>query len=190
MNKRDLLASLLPPVAYSPDEPSLNAELTAEGNTFTRSEYFARQALEGITPIFAQDLLTDWERVLGLTSPSDAGYLQRQQRVLSKLAETGGLSIPYFIRLAANLGYSISITEPQPFRTGTNRIGDILWSEEIIWVWFVNISVSRDVIYRFRVGSSAVGERLLSFGDPVIESIFNDLKPAHTFCWFTYQELI
>ncbi|EDE9483879.1 phage tail protein, partial [Salmonella enterica] len=30
--------------------------------------------------------------------------------------------------------------------------------------------------------------RLSYFADSVIESVFNDLKPAHTFCYFTYQE--
>ncbi|HAD5969307.1 TPA_asm: phage tail protein, partial [Salmonella enterica subsp. enterica serovar Typhimurium] len=30
--------------------------------------------------------------------------------------------------------------------------------------------------------------RLSWFADAVIESVFNDLKPAHTYCYFTYQE--
>ncbi len=40
----------------------------------------------------------------------------------------------------------------------------------------------------FRSGESAAGERLLSFGDPVIEQVFEDLKPAHTFVYFAYED--
>jgi hypothetical protein len=99
-------------------------------------------------------------------------HQQRQQRVLAKLAEVGGLSIPYFIQLASNLGYIITIDEPQPFRAGVNRAGDRLWVEDIIWVWRVNIQNSGTQSYRFRSGSSAAGERLTTFGDPVIEEVF------------------
>nr|EIL1983693.1 phage tail protein [Providencia rettgeri] len=40
----------------------------------------------------------------------------------------------------------------------------------------------------FRAGGSIAGERLSFWADSVIETVFNDLKPAHTFCYFTYQE--
>ncbi|HIE7249711.1 TPA: YmfQ family protein, partial [Enterobacter hormaechei] len=78
--------------------------------------------------------------------------------------------------------------EPQPFRAGVNRAGDRLWVEDIIWVWRVNIQNAGAQSYRFHSGSSEAGERLTSFGDPVIEEVFRDLKPAHTFCYFAYQE--
>jgi uncharacterized protein YmfQ (DUF2313 family) len=126
MSYRDLLAQLLPPVAYSPDSKKLNAELTAEGNVFGTLENHAGQALDAVTPLFSHSLLADWERVLAITTIDGDSYQQRMQRVLAKLAETGGLSIPYFIRLASNLGYTITIDEPQPFRAGENRAGDRL----------------------------------------------------------------
>lgn len=188
MSYRDLLAQLLPPVAYSPDSKKLNAELTAEGNVFGTLENHAGQALDAVTPLFSHSLLADWERVLAITTIDGDSYQQRMQRVLAKLAETGGLSIPYFIRLASNLGYTITIDEPQPFRSGENRAGDRLWIPDIIWVWRVNIKNSGTQVYRFRAGSSVAGERLSAFGNQVIETIFNDLKPAYTFCYFAYQE--
>jgi len=35
-------------------------------------------------------------------------------------------------------------------------------------------------------GASCAGERLSSFSDNVIERVFEDLKPAHSFVRFTY----
>lgn len=183
-----LLNLLLPKVSYSPEQPRLKASLTAEASLFEGVETSAGLARDGVTPFYARNLLADWERVLELTPVEGATYQERQSRVLAKLAETGGLSIPYFTQLAKNMGYTITIDEPQPFRAGENRAGDRLWIGDIIWVWRVNVFGSRTMIYRFRAGGSSAGDRLTTFGDPVIESIFQDLKPAFTFCYFAYQE--
>lgn len=183
-----LLSLLLPFNSYQPYQPRLSAELTAESHTFDAINASSLRVLGGITPFYADKLLIDWERVLDLVAPLNSSYQQRQQRVLAKLSETGGLSIPYFVRLAASLGYDITIDEPQPFRAGINRAGQRLYVDDIPWAWVVNVKYSNTMIYRFRVGSSSAGVRLTAFSDPMIESLFNDLKPAHTFCYFTYKE--
>lgn len=125
---------------------------------------------------------------MDVTPEATLSYQQRLERVLIKLAETGGLSISYFIQLAKQLGYDITIDEPQPFQAGVNRAGDRLAHPDILWVWRVNIFGAKSQHYRFRAGHSTAGERLSFWADSVIESVFNDLKPAHTFCYFTYQE--
>lgn len=187
MNYRDLLASLLPPVAYSPDQLTLNAEITAEGNAFSLISLSAEQTSGAVTPLFANGLLGDWERVLDLT-PGDAdSWQQRLDAVLIKLAETGGLSRSYFIKLAATAGYTISIDEFEPFRAGVSSAGEVLYVPEIIYVWSVNVKSSVTVYY-FRAGASLPGERLATFGNKVLETIFENLKPAHTYCYFTYEE--
>ncbi|WP_349430986.1 hypothetical protein [Serratia symbiotica] len=43
-------------------------------------------------------------------------------------------------------------------------------------------------VYRFRAGSSVAGERLITFGQNLIENLFQDLKPAHTQVVFNYKE--
>ncbi|WP_437612004.1 YmfQ family protein [Erwinia sp. V71] len=187
MSYRDLLASLLPPVAYSPEQSVLNAELTAEGEVFRLAEYSSENVLGAVTPFTAGALLSDWERILELTPGDGDAYQQRLEAVLIKLAETGGLSRAYFIRLAATAGYTITIDEFEPFRAGVSMAGDIVYVEEIIWVWAVNVKSSVSVYY-FRAGASLPGERLTTFGDKVLESIFENLKPAHTYCYFTYEE--
>lgn len=182
-----ILNLLLPKGSYATSQPTLSASLQAESHVFDDIESSADIVEGAVTPYRAGALLADWERVLGLTSSPNASFQQRQQRVLAKLSETGGLSIPYFTRLAARLGYDISIEEPKQFRAGSSRAGDRLWDKDTIWVWLVNVSNSKTIAFRFRAGATAAGERLTSFGDPIIEEMFKDLKPAHTYCYFAYQ---
>ncbi|MEN2427271.1 putative phage tail protein [Chromobacterium vaccinii] len=187
MRHESLLAMLLPPVSYA-HGPVLRVELAAEGRALDETMSSLDRAGSGITPFASGEMLADWERVCGITPPADAPYQQRLQLVLAKLAETGGLSIPYFIRLAAGMDTQIDINEPQPFRADTSRAGDTVWTADIIWVWQVVVHGSAGSrSFRFIAGQSAAGERLLTFGDPVIEAVFNDLKPAHTFVYFAYQ---
>lgn len=160
---RELLYLLLPD-GYARDGLHLNAGLQAEGNMLANVERSGQDVLNGVTPLTAVALLSDWERVLALPVSAGMAIQARRQQIMAKLNETGGLSRSYFIRLAKSLGYDITIDEPQPFRCGQNRCGDRLWIPDIIWVWIVNIEDGQVPIYRFRCGSSATGERLLSFG--------------------------
>lgn len=184
----DLLSHLLPPVAYDPNGVRLAAELAAEGNALDRAQASADVVAREVIPFYAQQLLPDWERVCGLTPVPDTTLQQRIANVVSKINETGGLSIPYFRRLASALGYTIEIVEPQPFRVDENSVGDALYIEDIIYEWEVVVHGTPALLYWFRVDESTIDEPLLSFADPVIEAVFQDLKPAHTFVYFAYQE--
>jgi len=187
MTHVDLLGALLPPESYDPKGLRIGAELAAEGNALDAALARSGDAANAITPWLAGDLIVDWERVLGL-SPA-GGYQQRLEAVLVKIAETGGLSIPYFKGLAARMGYTIDIVELQPFWVDYSCVDrDLIYDEDIVWAWKVIVEGgSGQRSYQFYVDSSCVGDRLLSFGDPVIESVFEDLKPAHTFVYFAYQ---
>ncbi|MGL9774906.1 MAG: hypothetical protein ACR5LG_15655 [Sodalis sp. (in: enterobacteria)] len=59
---------------------------------------------------------------------------------------------------------------------------------EIIWLWIVNIDNAQVPVYRFRASGSVAGEKLLTFGQNLIEGLFKDLKPAHTQVVFNYRE--
>lgn len=186
MSHADLLANLLPPVTYDPNAARLAAELGTEGAALDRTQGQADAVSAGIFPYQAGNLLADWERVCGLT-PSGT-YQERIAAVLAKLVELGGLSIPYFVRIASRLGYTITIAEPQQFYAGFARAGDALAPYEAIWVWHVLIHGNAARAVRFRAGESTAGERLTIFGDPVLETLFNNLKPAHTLAVFRYLE--
>lgn len=187
---KTLLSLLLPPNAYSTQQKNITAELTAEGYVFNSTALSAASVIDAITPFDAGNLLSDWERVLGLTTVSEDPYQKRLDAVLIKLAETGGISSNYFISMAERIGYTITIDELQPFRTGSSRCGDTLYIEDIIFTWRINVYGLKITMYYFRPGISRIGENLMTYGDKVLESIFNNLKPAHTLCYFRYASEI
>lgn len=182
----DLLGRLLPPVAYDLNARRINSELVAEGNALDAAMTAADAIAASVTPFEAFALLPDYERLLAIVPDPNSTIQHRIAMVIAKLNETGGLSIPYFIQLAQSLGYSITIVEPQPFRVDSSTIGDTIYHDDIVYQWEVVVDGAPDVVYYFRVGQSAVGERLMSFSDPVLEAVFQDLKPAHTFVYFAY----
>lgn len=184
-----LLAQLLPPRSYDPQGVVLSAELRAEGDTLDQTHRTGDLAVDSITPFGAVDTLPDWERVCGLTPPEDANRQQRVEAVLAKIQEIGGLSIPYFTRLAEKLGYEIHITEFEPFYLDYSLLDqDILYEPDVIWIWLVHVKGGHVRAFPFLLDMSSVDELLLSFSDAIIESYMIDLKPAHTFVVFDYQE--
>ena len=65
--------------------------------------------------------LTDWEAEFGLPDPCVAPATNDIDRIAAlreKVAGEGGGSIPYFVCVAARLGYDITITEPHFFEFG------------------------------------------------------------------------
>lgn len=189
MKHRQLLARLLPPRSYDFQGAALAGELGAEGDTLDRVQQSASRVLDSVTPFGAVDTLPDWERVCGLTPADGANRQQRLDAVLAKLQELGGLSIPYFKSLARRLGYEIEITEFEPFYLDYSRLDrDILYEADVVWIWQVSVKGGLVRAFPFYVDMSSVDEALLSFSDAVIEDYFQDLKPAHTFVLFDYQE--
>ncbi|MTH47465.1 YmfQ family protein [Intestinirhabdus alba] len=184
----DLFRALLPPVSYDPNGKHLSAELKAEARLMDAVGASAGRVLASITPFYASTTLSDWERIYAVSPRDGATQQERRENVLVRMAATGGLSIPYFIGLAASLGYTITISEPRAFRAGVNRAGDRLFVEGMRWVWQVNVMGASTPKYRFRAGASAAGEPLLAFGESILESTFKDLKPAFTDCYFTYED--
>ena len=183
-----LLKELLPPISYQPQPGGLlDAQLQAEARQHDLAFMHINSVLNAINPATSGDLIVLWEKELAITPDVGQTYQQRVQSVIAKLNETGGLSIPYFINLAKKAGYQIEIREPQPFRAGSSRCGDPLYIKEIIWVWHVQVNSKARQIWQFRAGMSTAGERLSSFSDPVIEEMFQKLKPAHTLCVFFYK---
>ncbi len=187
MNHADLLSSLLPPVSYQTAEPAMQADIVAQGAQLDEADDRGQSVLAAAYPSRSGDWLARWERLLGLDGGSKS-YQRRLSAVIAKINATGGLSIPYFIQLAAAAGYSITISEPQPFRAGQNRAGERLAPEDIMFMWFVDVAANSQQVWHFRAGRGTAGSRLSEYADAVIETLFQDLKPAHTDVRFTYED--
>jgi uncharacterized protein YmfQ (DUF2313 family) len=182
MNHRDTLRLLFPAEITGVFED----DTALEGKHLDTAQVSAEGLLEEMMADRAYNLLTDWERVCALIPDPDGTLQARQDAVVRILRSRGGLSRAYFIDIAASFGWQITIDELLPFMCGWNRAGDILYEDSVRWIWRVN--VSDYAAYSFRTGLSCAGERLTWWLPiPVLEELFNDLKPANTYVIFNYS---
>lgn len=182
MSHKDTL-NLLFPIELQGD---FKKDIEIEGKHLDSVQTRAEKLLNEFFPDQSHELLADWERVCGLIPKSDHTLQFRRDRVVMKLRELGGLSVPYFISLAASMGYRITIEELIPFMAGWSRAGDTLYAYECIWIW--RVRVLEQLLYYFRAGQSVAGERLLWWQvQTELENMLKDLKPAHTYVIFTYS---
>lgn len=187
MGYKNTLLALLPPVSYARNADGQRNQATIDGNALDAAADHAAAAENAVTPEYAGELIDNWERVLGIDN-SDKPESYRISAVIAKINATGGLSIPYFLSLAKGAGYDIHITEEDCFRAGTSCAGDNLNDEESQWRWCVDIADGNATAYIFRAGESRAGDRLTVYTDPIIETMFEELKPAWTYCRLEYAE--
>lgn len=144
-----------------------------------------------VFPCTTVAMLPEWEATLGLPDPCVqpplATLQQRTAAVCGKWSARGGQSVEYFERLAAGLGFQITIQTFAPFRTGRSRTGDRLYSEEWAYAWRIDVQGNVGSIVYFRTGQSAAGEPLQTWGIAQLECIIGAMAPAHTIPIFAYK---
>ena len=120
----------------------------------------------------AQRLLSSYERVYDLVSTGSIA--DRRTRIQAAITAKGGLSVPYFIALAAALGYTITISEGSTllFRVGTTTppatpLPHGLYETTATWTWLVNVTGT--------------------YAAPELETMLQRLRPAHTLVTFSYS---
>lgn len=181
-----LLTGLLPPgPAFNSGKNTLFSKmLLALGAEAARVHNRALALIEEADPRTTYELLDKWEAVAGLPDPCTVqapGINERRARLLARITEQGGQSRAYFISLAAQYGFTITITEFFPFRAGMragSRCGD-KWA----YAWYVNSPATP--VNRFTAGSTA-GEPLASWGNAILECVIGRAAPAHTKPIFVY----
>lgn len=166
-----------------------DADLAIDGDHLDQVQTSAGNLLKNVFADSAHELLPDWERVLGIIPPDDASATARVAACVAKIRERGGLSIPYFIQLAEDLGYTVEIFEPQVFQAGVGSAYDQLYIEDIRWCWRVDVQDTAPAMYYFLAGQSCAGDSLQALGILDLEEIFEELKPAHTYVYFTHPEV-
>jgi uncharacterized protein YmfQ (DUF2313 family) len=142
-----------------------------------------------VAPVY---LLPEWEATLGLPDPCagpEPTLTLRQQAVAARFVATGGQSVPYMVNIAAQYGYTITITEfgpPYHFgQTFGKPITGTLWA----FAWQVNIEKASPTVY-FPFGDATnglFGDPFASGnGDPVLRCELQRVSPAHTTLFFVY----
>lgn len=192
INHKQVLSKLYPPISYNINGEHFLAQCEVDGNAFNRLQQKANDMLNVVEPITSNSMLEDWERLCGIKTDFGNSYQERVKRVIVQLNAIGGLSIPYFIKIAESIGYKIEIKEFSPLANDLPNPGDLAQfrneaRENLIFMWRVSVLNGDDNIVYFRAGYSFAGNHLVEFGDRIIEEFFKDLKPAHTYCYFAYQ---
>lgn len=169
---REQMQALLPIGAAWPrgDDSMLTQTLDALAIEFSRVGLRAETLPAEIIPSTTTELISDWERVLGLPDPCvgklEETLAKRRSAVVAKLTGGGSASKAYYIALALSIGYVITITEPS------------------LHTWLITAPIT--TVSYFNVGSSVVGERLISYNHDFFECYFLAIKPAHTSLTFAY----
>lgn len=173
---------------FSTDEESVTYKLIlAICANYEIFDLFTDNFMREVYPDTTYELLTDWETEFGLPdecSQADDTIETRRKLLLAKYNALGGQTAAYYIMLAAYLGYTITITEFDQFRTNINRINDVLYGEDWQWVWQVNCA--QDTGVYFQTNLSTTNEPLIDYGDDRLICFMEKYKPAHTEVIFNF----
>jgi uncharacterized protein YmfQ (DUF2313 family) len=122
--------TLLPQGQAWPKAPGTTLDLACRG----LAEYWgfvdsrAADLLERESdPRYTIELLPDWERNWGLPDPCYKEPLtiaERQLALVMRMTMEGAQSREFFINVAAQIGYTITISEYRTFVVGIDRVGD------------------------------------------------------------------
>jgi uncharacterized protein YmfQ (DUF2313 family) len=181
----DFLKAHLPPVALDTSASGLGRLISSLAPALDAANAEAAELLNEAAALAANELLPAWEVSYGIEADVYIPLPSRITLLLARIRARGGLSRQYFIDLAATLGYTITIGEFVPFMAGWGLCGATLYVGGVVNVW--NVSTSQNPGWRtFEVGVSRAGDCLAANISTLLETLFNELKPAHTFVFFTY----
>ncbi|WP_419900681.1 YmfQ family protein [Roseomonas sp. USHLN139] len=154
---------------------------------FSRLRARALALLVDAFPPTALQLLPDWEETVGLPDEctGDTPNLQqRRARVAARLTARGGQSVPYFVDVAAALGFAIEVEEFSPAAAGRLVAGGAVYGEAWASAW--RIRAPATTVTSFRAGQSQAGDPLRTWGYGALECSLRRIRPAHTVLIFAY----
>lgn len=182
-----LLQKLLPPgFAFNREDGSTLAKvLNAFADEFSRVDVRVEGLLREADPRQASELLPDWERITGLPDAC-VGIIgtvdARRRAVAQRLGNIGGQTIAYFISLAQQAGFLVTISEFKPFQAGSDA-GDPLTNDD--WRHTFRVNAPAESVQYFKAGSRS-GEPLAIWGNDALECAIDRTKPAHTVVQYAY----
>lgn len=188
---------------------TLQAVLNAKAAGLARVDGEAARLRDEADPQTTTEAIVDWERVCGL--PDVCGLeahslAERRAQVIRKLVRPVGQNVSFFAELAASLGYSpASVEEFAPFAVEFSGVEDALndapggasadagtvparLTPSLYdgWRFVFLLRVPGNAVRVFGVDESGSEDRLVTWGDGLLECIINRAKPAHTVALFGY----
>ena len=209
IDKYQTLLKKLLPLGRAWDEIKRHELLRGMAVEFCRIEDRGKELLTEFGPLTTTELLEDWEQLLGIPdecTPEDQTVAERRVQVYQKMGTLGGINAQFYIDLAESLGFTITIENPVPFRTGNQRVGDALYNSESLrdvfevgenrvgdqlrvfgWQFYFIARIPASELSKFRVGENRVGGRLVETGNELLECTIRKLKPAHSGVVFLFS---
>lgn len=187
---RDAMLALLPRGAAWPRDPEsqFGKLLHAFADEFARVDQRNADLQREMDVRYAIELLPEYEIDYAVPGPCihTAQTLdQRRRQLVEKYRRIGRQDRQFFIDVAADLGYAITITEfdqanpgPQTEYNGIPLAGDA-WN----FVWQVNAELTN---YRQRKYPARYNERYGTFGNDLLECTLRALTHAHRVLFFAY----
>jgi uncharacterized protein YmfQ (DUF2313 family) len=158
---------------------ALDAVLTRVGDL--QAEIFADTSVE---------LLATWEAFFKLNPPAGATTATRRMAVIAKIRAHGDIKKPYYVALAASMGYTIRIDDYTESMAAWHCAGDELLDE--FWVYFTaGVGMAGDYLAYYDPILDWIWEVVVTAAPPVsptpnLETMFAGLKPADMLINFTY----
>ncbi|GAN84035.1 putative phage tail protein [Novacetimonas hansenii] len=149
--------------AWPKDEDTfLNDFAKAIGLVFEDMDTLSCETIDEVFPGTTTVLLPMWQETLGITPEPTQTIEEQRQQVIAMLTATGSISNSYFINLAKQLGYEMTIIEYGAIVAGIYRIGD-------------EVGTTNDYSYEFDVTFVVNNSDDYS----VLESTFQSILPSY-----------
>lgn len=186
------MRKLLPPGQVLPTEAGSTLMKLLQGlaGEYARLEQRGCDLIEEMDPRTTFELIDDWERVLGL--PSDCGppptsLEDRRAAILARLINNNASTLETLRMIAAAWGAPATIRRRVPIQLGLWQLGEghELGPPEMRFL--TNVDFGFEAVKYFRVGESAVGDRLADVNQPQSAiCALQEAAPAHTKLTFTF----
>lgn len=187
------LVALLPEGGAWPRDPgsALQALMRGLAAELARIDARAVALTAEADPRITSELISEWERQLGLPdpcAPAAATLDERRAAVVIKLVATGSQSRAFFIDLATRLGYAVTLDEF--FSEGAAIAGGIPYTGTgWAYTWRMNVDAEVGVTH-FRAGSGRAGEPIRAWEIHPLECQVRRSAPAHTRVLFAYSSFV
>lgn len=189
---RAQLQQLLPPgPAWDPElypMPAIVADAIAA--ELARVDARAADLLSEMFPGTLRELLSDWERVMGLPDEcqgNTASPSGRLREVLRRFSDVGRQDPLYFQEMAQRLGYpEARVIEWRTPRFGLARFGSSQfgsWDCQFVWVVQLGALRAKEPIF----GNAQFGDRFGANETDIVECVIRRYAPAHTVVFFDYS---
>lgn len=204
---KSLLVNLLPMgrLWQAKEQPVFNDLLESFATELCRVDERIKDLLREADPRVTDELIDDWERLMGLPdecTPDGLDLAERRQQIVQKLTTVGALSVTFFEFVGAQLGFDITVTNRISFLAGRAVAGDPLTNyfervfeagdvagtplQEVGWLYYFEVNMPIAAAEIFEAGDVA-GTPLREFSNPLIECTMLKLKPAHSAIFFTFS---